>query len=122
MSSDSAFQSLGDDLELEHEEKPAFSSISSKQGKDDQAKSQMKALAEEAKMRLRKGRYQEANRTVCEVHFVYALGTNSGVSRYRNRRSTGESRFSTQPVTSDEVQEASKIQTKEDPDLCAGQF
>lgn len=50
-----------------------------------------------------------------------AVGANSGVSRYRNRRTIGESRFSTQPVTSDEVQEASKIQTNEDPDLCAGE-
>lgn len=57
MSSDSAFQSLCDDLELEHEEKPAFSSIASKQGKDGQAKSQMKTLAEEAKMHLRKGKH-----------------------------------------------------------------
>ncbi|KAG5889512.1 hypothetical protein JTB14_008999 [Gonioctena quinquepunctata] len=98
MSSDSAFQSLGDGLELEQED----SSIQDVEEETSKVKSkvepskmemQMKAIAEEAKkMKLGKG--------------------NAGIEKYRLRKSgmTDKSpRFSTQPVTFEEVQEASRI-------------
>ncbi|KAJ8925022.1 hypothetical protein NQ315_001188, partial [Exocentrus adspersus] len=100
MSSDSAFQSLGDGLELEQDDESATQddvrdSVKVK-GKLEPTKLelQMKAIAEEAKkMRLGKG--------------------NAGIERYRTRR-TGATerlpaRFSTQPVTFEEVQEAARI-------------
>ncbi|XP_074029765.1 supervillin isoform X3 [Leptinotarsa decemlineata] len=99
MSSDSAFQSLGDGLELEQEEDGTPQDVEMQASK---AKSklepsklelQMKAIAEEAKkMKLGKG--------------------NTGIEKYRLRK-TGvvdkSPRFSTQPVTFEEVQEASRI-------------
>ncbi|XP_056635872.1 uncharacterized protein LOC130444644 isoform X1 [Diorhabda sublineata] len=95
MSSDSAFQSLGDGLELEQDEellqdskkeqsKPKFKQQPSP------LELQMKAIAEEAKKtKLAKG--------------------NVGIDRYRSRRSGANPQFATQPVTFEEIEAASKI-------------
>ncbi|GJQ68085.1 hypothetical protein Trydic_g16780 [Trypoxylus dichotomus] len=95
MSSDSAFQSLGDGLELEDEETPP-PSIPLSPTKLDSTRLQMKAIVEEAKKtKLGKG--------------------SSGIEKYRNRQSgssstkTNAQRYSTQPITLDELQEASKL-------------
>ncbi|XP_063919951.1 uncharacterized protein LOC135134963 isoform X4 [Zophobas morio] len=100
MSSDSAFQSLGDGLELDQEDDKPLE-VPTKSGKleTNRLELQMKAIAEEAqKMKLGKG--------------------STGVQKYRSRKSTAErsssSRFSTQPVTFDEVQEASRINKNSD--------
>nr|XP_022920329.1 supervillin isoform X1 [Onthophagus taurus] len=101
MSSDSAFQSLGDGLELE-EEVTTSSPIKLTPVKVDPAKLQMKAIAEEAKNLKLKN-----------------LGS-SGIQKYKRKTSPSYmergSRYSTQPVTLDEVEEASKLNTKSESD------
>ncbi|XP_025829132.1 supervillin isoform X3 [Agrilus planipennis] len=98
MSTDSAFQSLGDGLELEQDEQkttPPKSPVTKSLSK---SQLQMKSLAEEAKLMALK-----------------RAGSNA--SKYRSRRGfdpsdkSSVSRFSTQPVTTDEVQEAAKMKS-----------
>ncbi|RZC38334.1 supervillin, partial [Asbolus verrucosus] len=101
MSSDSAFQSLGDGLELDQEEDKLLE-VSSRSAKlePNRLELQMKAIAEEAqKMKLGRG--------------------SVGVQKYRNRKSSPSerstsTRFCTQPVTYDEVQEASRMNKNSD--------
>ncbi|XP_017777555.1 PREDICTED: supervillin isoform X2 [Nicrophorus vespilloides] len=89
MSSDSAFQSLGDGLELEQDDTSPKKVIP-------KLEMQMKAIAEEAKkMKL--------------------LKVNAGIQKYKNRSTVSStSRYSTQPVTLDEVQEAAKIKREDE--------
>ncbi|CAH1156175.1 unnamed protein product [Phaedon cochleariae] len=103
MSSDSAFQSLGDGLELDQDEDTPQTSENEPTEikiKIDPPKMelQMKALAEEAKkMKLGK--------------------SNAGIEKYKSRKSglsDRTPRFSTQPVTFDEVQEASRKNKSEE--------
>ncbi|XP_064214700.1 supervillin isoform X3 [Tribolium castaneum] len=100
MSSDSAFQSLGDGLELDQDEDKPLE-VASKPGKlETNLELQMKAIAEEAqRKKLAKG--------------------GAGVRSYRNRKSypsdaPSSSRFSTQPITYDEVREAARVKENSD--------
>ncbi|KAK5642159.1 hypothetical protein RI129_008326 [Pyrocoelia pectoralis] len=93
MSSDSAFQSLGDGLELENEGASSPSRLHVPQDKCVPGKLQMKALAEEAKkLQLRRA------------------GT-SGGTKYKEVPTT---RFPTQPITVNEVKEARRLSVEEE--------
>lgn len=107
MSSDSAFQSLGDGIELE-DDKPSVSPSKLKH-EPSKLELQMKAIAEEAKKRrLGKGLF-------CRGWVTVAHSLVSGaVDIPKHGRRSAENRFMTQPVTVDEVQEAAKL-NPEDP-------
>lgn len=118
MSSDSAFQSLGDGIELE-DEKPSPSKTKAEPSK---IELQMKAIAEEAKKRrLARGS------VFCFDFWLggkllgmmgWLVSGNAEVPKSYGRRNAERStsnRFMTQPVTVDEVQEASKLNDSEDP-------
>lgn len=109
MSADSAFQSLGDGLELENEEKPA-SPIPPKPSVPEPARLQMKALAEEAKnIQLKRGTFLIF--LWYKSYFWSFVGGGSAAlkQRIRTDQRPNSARFSTQPVTLGEVEEASKI-------------
>ncbi|XP_044270482.1 uncharacterized protein LOC123015087 isoform X2 [Tribolium madens] len=100
MSSDSAFQSLGDGLELDQDEDKSLEVTSGSGKLEANLELQMKAIAEEAqRKKLVKG--------------------GVGVRSYRNRKSnlsdrSSSSRFSTQPITYDEVREATRAKENSD--------
>lgn len=117
MSSDSAFQSLGDGIELD-DDKPNVS-LTKVKAEPSKIELQMKAIAEEAKKRrLARGLF-----IFCDwlgkfwlISFVLVLVA-ADVPKHgrRNAEKSTSSRFMTQPVTVDEVQEASKLKDSEDP-------
>lgn len=87
MFADSAFQSLGDGLELEQDDKTSVKQI--RKLESPKLESQMKSIAEEAK----------------SIH-----------ARLKSRKTTdaNSNRFATQPVTFDELEKASKYKDEED--------
>ncbi|KAF5294574.1 hypothetical protein FQA39_LY13333 [Lamprigera yunnana] len=96
MSSDSAFQSLGDGLELENENLSSPSRLHVVPEKHSPSKLKMKMLAEEAKkMQLKR----------------VADTVSACKQKIRDYPSVG--RFSTHPVTVDEIQEASRLNAKD---------
>lgn len=119
MSSDSAFQSLGDGIELE-DEKHNVSPVKVK-SEPSKIEIQMKAIAEEAKKRrLARGCFLYVLQSVL-LSFCISFSGIAEVPKYgrRNSDKSTSNRFMTQPVTVDEVQEATKLNDTEDP---AGKF